>query len=537
MARTFNHTQSPPAAAYSSNPIPVVDVFAGPGGLGEGFSAIRSETGHPRFRLCLSIEKDPRAHRTLQIRSFWRQFLLGAVPTAYYDFLRGDITQEELFKRFPLQAKQATTQAWLAELGRVSRGAVRTRIQSALSGAHPWVLIGGPPCQAYSIVGRSRNKGNEKYKPEEDKRHRLYRQYLKIIADHWPAVFVMENVKGLLSSTVKNERIFERVLTDLETPARAVSSRFPSKSGSQVHRYKLHSLVERTMFSDGRPEEFIVRSELYGVPQARHRVILVGVRDDLPCNPLGTLKRCASVPAGSVFDGLPKLRSRLSRLEDTQVQWLSSLKDGLRSRWLEGVRSKAGIDVYALMVCTLQSLRVPKDDAGSEFVACKPTVSYLSNWFIDEQLGGICNHTARAHIVADLFRYLYAASFAKVHGRSPDLRDFPEELLPEHKNVGEAIRTGLFDDRFRVQLRDRPAATVTSHLCKDGHYFIHPDPCQCRSLTVREAARLQTFPDNYFFAGPRTSQYIQVGNAVPPLLAKEIAEIVLELLDGTDPQN
>ena len=125
----------------------------------------------------------------------------------------------------------------------------------------------------------------------------------------------------------------------------------------------------------------------------------------------------------------------------------------------------------------------------------------------------------------DLHRYLYAACFAKVHGHSPNLKDFPVELLPNHGNVQLAIEEdGNFSDRFRVQVSDRPASTITSHIAKDGHYYIHPDPFQCRSLTVREAARIQTFPDNYFFLGPRTSQYTQIGNAVPPLLARQMGE-------------
>jgi DNA (cytosine-5)-methyltransferase 1 len=134
----------------------------------------------------------------------------------------------------------------------------------------------------------------------------------------------------------------------------------------------------------------------------------------------------------------------------------------------------------------------------------------------------------------DLYRYFYAACFTQEAGRSPKLCDFPADLLPLHLNVDEAIKSGsLFSDRFRVQMWNRPATTITSHISKDGHYYIHPDPKQCRSLTVREAARIQTFPDNYYFTGGRTSQYVQVGNAVPPLLAHSIAEKVFELLKAS----
>ncbi len=121
---------------------------------------------------------------------------------------------------------------------------------------------------------------------------------------------------------------------------------------------------------------------------------------------------------------------------------------------------------------------------------------------------------------ADLHRYFFSSCFAEAKKRSPTLDDFPESIQPNHQNKES------HKDRFKVQLRKKPSDTIVSHLRADGHYFIHYDPSQCRSLTVREAARLQTFPDNYFFCGSQTEQYRQVGNAVPPYLACQIAEVV-----------
>ena len=154
----------------------------------------------------------------------------------------------------------------------------------------------------------------------------------------------------------------------------------------------------------------------------------------------------------------------------------------------------------------------------------------LSDWYIDTRLGGVIQHETRSHMRSDLHRYLFASAYGRAKGLSPKIADFPAPLLPKHDNVSS--EKVPFADRFRVQLENSWSSTVVAHIAKDGHYFIHPDPSQCRSLTVREAARLQTFQDNYFFAGNRTEQYTQVGNAVPPLLARKIASVVSKFMDA-----
>lgn len=519
--------------------VKVIDLFAGPGGLGEGFSSLQPEADIRPFKIALSIEKDKYAHQTLLLRSFLRQFEPAQAPDDYYTMLRQtDVPFIErrklLFETYPYQAWKACGEAWHVELGKQDHASVHNRITDSLCGADIWVLLGGPPCQAFSVAGRSRNKGNPEYRLETDARQYLYVEYLHVIAEHGPAVFVMENVKGLLSATDREQRIFNRMVEDLHDPARALSREGRSvRAPRRAHgngQYGIFSLVKRGLFDGGDVRDFIVHMDRYGIPQARHRMILLGVRHDLLQTAApGVLRPRDEVPAQCVLDGLPCLRAGLSRQADSPEAWRECLLSARHRRWFAAALRKGGEGTYRQLVATLDHLACPRHDRGGEFMTGNPTVRHQADWYLDQRLNGVCNHSTRAHIVKDLQRYLYAACYGKAQNRSPLLRDFPADLLPKHGNVGVSLAHGNFADRFRVQIATRPATTITSHISKDGHYYVHYDPSQCRSFTVREAARLQTFPDNYFFCGPRTAQYTQVGNAVPPLLAKDIAQVVWDM--------
>ena len=511
--------------------IKIVDIFAGPGGLGEGFASVRDTRGRPAFDVALSVEMEQHAFQTLLLRKFFRQFPNGSAD--YYSHLRGEITRNELFGGHPLEAERAARQCWHTKLGPGGEPShvVRQRIDEIIRRQESWVLIGGPPCQAYSLAGRSRNLGNPSYDPRKDVRQRLYVEYLQILAEHRPAVFIMENVKGLISAKLENVRVFERILEDLRSPTDALI-----REGRTVRRgssggYRLYSLVEPRMFENGNLSGAVIKAETYGIPQARHRVILLGVRDDLHVVP-HTLSPQREVNVASVIDSLPVLRSGLSKVDDSPTAWRNCIRSQANSRWANaGARRADSEELSKLVRRSILAVEPPPADRGGEFVAGNSESSYAKDWYSDSKIGGVCNHSARGHMETDLFRYLYAACYAQLHKRSPSLQHFPTDLLPTHDSVDTALQEGgNFSDRFRVQVADRPSTTIVSHISRDGHYYIHPDPSQCRSLTVREAARLQTFPDNYFFCGPKTSQYVQVGNAVPPLLAKQIGEIVLDVL-------
>jgi DNA (cytosine-5)-methyltransferase 1 len=225
-----------------------------------------------------------------------------------------------------------------------------------------------------------------------------------------------------------------------------------------------------------------------------------------------------------VLRGLPGIRSRVSRRPDSPEEWrreVSSLGDYKFPGLDEGMRRLIRAGVAELD---------PELPLGRPFMRGEIKAPRLGEWYDTRAVGGVLNHNSRGHMAADLRRYYYWSAYAGVHHRSPSLSEVPAHLRPNHHNVTGDATNLPFADRFRVQIAGRPSTTITSHIAKDGHYYIHFDPQQCRSLSVREAARLQTFPDTYFFEGPITEQYRQVGNAVPPFLARQIGELVASIL-------
>jgi DNA (cytosine-5)-methyltransferase 1 len=535
--------------------IPVIDLFAGPGGLGEGFSSLLDENRKRVFDIKLSIERDEHAHQTLRLRSFYRKFPKAQVPELYYSYIKENnkveknILLDKLKDLYSDQWNDAEKEAWRCELPFLEETKMRDgeeyiigytpeqiiekhklideRIKNSLNNKKDFLLIGGPPCQAYSLVGRARNQGIF----NSDHRVHLYKEYLRIIAKHHPAVFVMENVKGLLSAKVNGKKVFDYIKQDLKKP----DSVFPDLNSP---KYKVFSFVKEPdaydkkgfpLYNDN--NKFLIKSEKFNVPQRRHRVILLGIREDVKVDTINTLVAQEGICLDSVIGNLPPLRSGIgreiigknekgnhvySKIENTQVNWQNVVNDSIKK--LKKEFPDWNFD---------DVVKFP-DSQGLNFASCSlnETLNPLYvNWYKDNRIGGVLNHETRTHLKEDLCRYLFSAVYLKEKGDFPKLRDYPDWLLPEHKNA----KGGKFADRFRTQRPDIAATTITSHISKDGHYFIHYDPKQCRSLTVREAARIQTFPDNYYFCGTRTQQYHQVGNAVPPYLANKISKIVYEI--------
>ena len=503
----------------------IVDLFAGAGGLSEGFASFRDRQTTPIFDIALSVENEVSAVETLRLRSFYRKFD-GTIPREYRTYLAGEIDKKALTDKFPDQWAAACNEIAQHELGSTeARKAVNNRIDEIKDHAsdlgQQTVLVGGPPCQAFSLIGRARNRAKIGYADSKDKRFFLYKEYIRILRRLKPAAFVFENVKGILSSMINGVSIFDQILDELRV------------SVSAENGYRLVPIVEKHA---RRHSEFVVQAEKFGIPQKRHRVIVLGIRADLADRlPSAKFSNAILVPfsqrrtVADALRGLPPLRSRLSNVSDGGQQWIFAAEEAFRIAAAACRTEGPALDAIAYRLAEIGKMQSDEDilldRKHGQFVGVDERS--LQTLFSNNYSCSLPNHETRCHMKADLARFAFAICFAEQFGTSPKSKDFPRRLAPNHANW----TSGKFVDRFRVQCWNQPSTTVTSHIAKDGCSYIHPDPQQCRSLTVREAARLQTFPDDYYFEGSRTQQYIQVGNAVPPLLARQIAEILYHLIE------
>lgn len=504
--------------------VSVIDLFAGPGGLGEGFFSFSPQSKDFSFDSLVSVEKDVHAHATLTLRAFYRLLKVNSkkIPNEYYLYAKGesDSPSSKETIEFWEQAQKETKQLELGANPEYDKNffhELKAKLEKSKSDS-PTLLIGGPPCQAYSLVGRARNKGNKNYVPEKDHRHFLYKEYLWIMELFSPDFFVLENVKGMLSSKINGGAVFEQIINDLENCGEG---------------YTLYSLKTGNKFQFGKtqPKDFILCAEDYGIPQNRHRVIIFGIKNNskFVSENIPAIERKLAITVGNSIGDLPPLRSPISSRGalykiDSSKNWKNNLSKGINS-----LIKKGNLD-SKLTEHLVKNLAVIKESSLESTTINKYKYSVEKseyfNFVKDSSETDITLHEARPHMDKDLQRYFFCAAYREVYGKNARADDFPVMLAPEHKNWN----SGKFVDRFKVQNFGTTSSTVTSHISKDGHYFIHSDPTQCRSLTVREAARLQSFPDSYLFMGKRTNQYHQVGNAVPPLLASKIAESLYKII-------
>lgn len=470
----------------------IIDLFAGAGGLSSGLMDDSDEV------VC-AVELNADAIESYRAHIVQHQF--GEKPEFGRTGRNAGVRITDAYK---------TTSAWkaseqIAQQVRLGVTTAREILDCVPFDANKMtMLVGGPPCQAYSLAGRVKNKSKDGYLPELDERHFLYKAYLDFILSVNPEVFILENVKGMTSSKIEGRRVFSQILNDLSNPLLATKKTI--KKSSQCYKIYSVSNPEIPFVSGMDPDSFstdhfLLRGEDFGLPQTRHRIFLVGVREDIKFTPAKIDRATHQTSAGSVIKDLPHLRSRFSK-DDSFDSWHKYLCNTLQELVLKA-RALSDAKLLDTLEKTLDQLSV------------------VNEW-VDRNELSIANHNCRKHMQTDIARYclLSASSVGSSAQSKTILNNYG--LSPNHKNWN----TGYFSDRFKVVRNDAPSGTITSHIAKDGHYFIHPDPVQARSLSVREAARIQTFDDDHIFLGTVTSQYTQVGNAVPPALAKIIKKFV-----------
>lgn len=397
-----------------------IDLFAGAGGLSEGFH-------RAGFKFFAHVEMDEAASLTLKTRQAYYFLKRNNRINIYIDYIKGNISRDEFYSHIPNRVFKSVINSEISEetIPRIFEEIDKNRREKNID-----IIIGGPPCQAYSVIGRSRDpKGMV-----EDKRNYLYKEYIKFLVKYSPKLFVFENVVGLLSA--KNGSIFMDIKKEFKSAGYNIDYR-------------------------------ILNAKEFGVLENRKRIILIGWREDI----------------------------EFEYPEFKLVQNKYTIKDLFND--LPYINSGESSNTYKL-----------------ECTKClEDTHIRTKEWDV------LTQNISRPNNKIDLEIYKLCIKLWNEEGRKLKYNELPE-YLSTHSNKES------FLDRFKIVPYDGVCHTVVAHIAKDGHYYIHPDINQNRSITVREAARIQSFPDDFYFESSRTTAFKQIGNAVPPLMAEIIAKAI-----------
>jgi len=408
------------------NELTFIDLFSGAGGLSEGFI----QNG---FKAIAHVEMDKSACKTLETRLIYHKLKNENNLAEYYEYIQGLSDRKSFVNKFSTQ--EISQSVINAAIGGENNKDIFQKIETLIGKNKVDLIVGGPPCQAYSLIGRARDKDNM----GNDPRNFLYKEYAKFLKRYKPKVFVFENVMGLI--TANNGSYFKNMKA------------YFKRIGYEI-------------------DYEILNSSEYGVLQKRKRIILIGWQKG----------------SNFIYPKFEKTRNNF-----TVKDLLSDLK------------------------------KLKPGDIKNVTKYSKPINEYLKKFEIRNGIDFVTQHITRNHNERDLNIYRIAITKLLKSGVRLKYPDLPSELKT-HKNEKS------FVDRYKVVNPNDYSHTMVAHISKDGHHYIYPDLKQIRSLSVREAARIQSFPDDFYFEGGRTAAFRQIGNAVPQLMGKEIAKSIKDLL-------
>ncbi|MHC5228002.1 DNA cytosine methyltransferase [Enterococcus sp. LJL99] len=410
----------------------IIDLFSGCGGLTEGFRT-------KQFNMVCHIEMDKDACNSLRTREAYQYMKEKKDLSMYNSYLLGEIKRDELYQSIPVNLMNKIINC------EISYSTINNLIEQIIDlsdGETIDGIIGGPPCQAYSTIGRARNEK----KKTEDERIYLYKYYSQFLEQFNPKFFIFENVKGLLSYKDQyNEKLLPKIIQEFESTGYDIS-------------YK------------------IINSAEYEVPQKRERLFIFGIRKDL------------KISSDSLFQKLETEKGIGIEIKDL-FNDLPEMKHGEEKNYYSKNRAPS---------------KFVRENLKNTDTALTYNVSRFNN---------------------ERDREIYRlVAIAKKNGTNLKYNELPKHLK-SHKNETN------FLDRYKSLSDNDVSHTMVAHISKDGHYYIHPDIEQNRSITVREAARIQTFPDDFYFESSRTAAYRQIGNAVPVVLSKKIAKSICKIFE------